>query len=55
MFLLKHSVKAGTIMSEFHLRILTGISPFGVAFLLFILFIIPFHVLNIKIFKRKYF
>ena len=39
MFWLKHFVTAVAIMSEFHLRILTGVSPFGVAFLLFILLI----------------
>ena len=39
MFRLKHSVKTGAIMSEFHLRILTGISPFGVDVLVLMLLI----------------
>ena len=35
-------------MSKFHLRILTGISPFGVAFLLFILLISLFKSSTLK-------
>ena len=42
-------------MSEFHMKILAGISPFGVAF--FIIYVIDFFFdsHNIKIFKRKYY
>ena len=48
MFWLKHSVKTGAIVSETHLRILTGISLFGVTFLLFILLIPFFIIIGLK-------
>ena len=41
MFSLYHSVKTSAITSEFHLRILTGKSRFGIVFLLLMLLISP--------------
>ena len=55
MFWLQHSVKVGAIMPEFYLRIITGISPFSVAFLLFKLLISLLATTTLKYLNKNAF
>ena len=51
----KHSVQAGAIILELHFRALIGISPFGVAFLLFTLLISFLTAITLKYLKENTF
>ena len=53
--LIESSVNTGAIISEFYLGILTGMSAFGVAFLLFILLIFLFTSWTLKYFNENTF
>ena len=55
MFSLKDPVKASAIMSKFHLRILAGILPFRVTFLLFTLLISLFTPSTLKYLNKSTF